>query len=142
MFRTRISHWLTQQMPTAHMPAVRQHQACCKLSHLHMCLQYRVTDWSSMTNVPACRFLVKVDLEEPDQYSIHDQYDSFSMFLLKREQPGFAKIDQVVRREGQLSSMYDKQKLGLYMWCKRASDHTLRLYLEGMPEIHQMPYLF
>lgn len=88
------------------------------------------------------RFLVRVDLEEKHQYSIHDQYDSFSMFLHKHEQPAFAELDRVVRQKGQMASMYDKRKLGLYMWCRRASDTTLRLQTNDVPEIHQMPYLF
>ncbi|KAK9784869.1 hypothetical protein WJX73_000655 [Symbiochloris irregularis] len=74
------------------------------------------------------KFLVKVQIS-PDMrnpHLIYDQRRSFQVFVTQQEQPAFTELARVVRQKG-------VQGLKAYMWARRDSDSSLRVFLEGMP---------
>lgn len=79
-----------------------------------------------------CRFLVKVQIDPllsgTEPHLVYDQQRSFTLFVEQRQQPAYGELFRTVRVKGVMGG------IKAYMWCRRVSDTTLRIYLSGMPE--------
>ena len=62
-----------------------------------------------------------------EPHVIYDQKRSVVLWV-ESQQPAYQELFMLVRVKGFLGGMK------AYLWCKRASDTTLRIYLEGMPK--------
>ena len=96
--------------------------------HLYVCGQlYQTTD---SVRVP-CRFLIKVQVALNDvgmqPHCIYDQRRSFRAMVGPEQQQAYRALLQIVRRDG-------VNGLKVYLWCKRASDDSLKIFLDDRPQ--------
>ncbi|KAK9813575.1 hypothetical protein WJX73_008173 [Symbiochloris irregularis] len=82
----------------------------------------------------AKRFLVKVQIDgymTGQPHIVYDQKRSIILYV-EKQQPAYPELLKLVRLKGFMG-------LKAYLWCKRASDTTLRIFTEGMPSGTRMP---